>query len=165
MKKYLVILATVIVGFVGFDLAFGQDVYKTEYTKHIVNKILYLTTAKAEFRDTGIYINSPADGKLLITSDGTGNDDITITGTTVFSNRTLLSSAVSDTNAFTAVATADTVVISGVTTTSIFVVSGMYLGGVDQQDVLQWDTRADTLIVYRLAAGESAGKYSWFWLR
>lgn len=39
--------------FVVFDLSFGQDVYKTEYTKHIVTKILYLTTAKAEFYSAG----------------------------------------------------------------------------------------------------------------
>lgn len=44
----------------------------------------FSTTKKLQFRDTGLYVNSPADGKLKISADGTGNDDITISGTTVF---------------------------------------------------------------------------------
>lgn len=42
------------------------------------------TNQKIQFRDTGIYINSGSDGKLTISSDGTGTDDITISGTTVY---------------------------------------------------------------------------------
>lgn len=39
------------------------------------------TTKKLQFRDTGIYIQSPADGKIKISADGTGSDDITLSGT------------------------------------------------------------------------------------
>lgn len=39
------------------------------------------TTQKIQFRDTGIYINSWADGKLTIAADGAGTDDITLSGT------------------------------------------------------------------------------------
>lgn len=39
------------------------------------------TTTKVQFRDTGLYINSGADGKLTISADGSGTDDITISGT------------------------------------------------------------------------------------
>lgn len=38
------------------------------------------TTSKVQFRDTGLYIQSSADGKLLISSDGVGTDDITVSG-------------------------------------------------------------------------------------
>lgn len=41
---------------------------------------------KLEFRDTGIFINSGANGKLTISSDGAGTDDITLTGTLVIDN-------------------------------------------------------------------------------
>jgi hypothetical protein len=36
--------------------------------------------SKIQFRDTGLYIQSGADGKLTIAADGTGNDDITLSG-------------------------------------------------------------------------------------
>ena len=65
------------------------------------------------------------------------------------------------TNVFTTTAAVDTVVITGTTTTDIFIISGKYVAGVDQQDVLQWSCTTDTLFVTRLAAGESAGAYSW----
>lgn len=39
------------------------------------------TNQKIQFRDTGIYINSWADGKLTISADGSGTDDITLSGT------------------------------------------------------------------------------------
>lgn len=39
------------------------------------------TNVKLQFRDTGLYINSGADGKLTISSDGAGTDDITLSGT------------------------------------------------------------------------------------
>lgn len=65
------------------------------------------------------------------------------------------------TNVFTTTAAVDTVVITGTTTTDIFIISGKYVAGVDQQDVLQWRAVTDTLFVTRLAAGESAGAYSW----
>lgn len=41
---------------------------------------LVSSTNKIQFYDTGIYINSSADGKLVISSDGAGVDDITIAG-------------------------------------------------------------------------------------
>jgi len=44
------------------------------------NDFLILSNKKIQFRDTGIFINSSADGKLVISSDGAGADDITLTG-------------------------------------------------------------------------------------
>lgn len=38
------------------------------------------TDKKLQFRDTGLFIHSSADGKLLISSDGAGQDDITLSG-------------------------------------------------------------------------------------
>ena len=62
---------------------------------------------------------------------------------------------------FTTTAAADTTVISGATTSDVYLISPNYVAGVDQQDVLQWTAKTDTLIVNRLAGGESALKYSW----
>ena len=45
---------------------------------------------KIQFRDTGLYMNSGADGKLTISADGSGADDITLAGTvTVSDNLTM----------------------------------------------------------------------------
>ena len=44
------------------------------------------------FRDSGIYINSGADGKLTIASDGTGADDITLSGSVTFGSTVTLDS-------------------------------------------------------------------------
>ena len=65
------------------------------------------------------------------------------------------------TNVFTTTAAADTVVISGATSSDVYFISPNFVAGVDQQDVLQWTAKTDTLIVNRLASGESALKYSW----
>ena len=43
--------------------------------------ITFATNIKLLFRDAGLYIQSGADGKLTISADGTGTDDITIDGT------------------------------------------------------------------------------------
>lgn len=47
----------------------------------LANDVLAATNKKLQFRDTGIYINSGADGKLTISADGTGKDDISLQGT------------------------------------------------------------------------------------
>lgn len=44
------------------------------------------TDKKIQFRDTGLYINSNADGKLTISADGTGEDDLTLSCTTTASD-------------------------------------------------------------------------------
>jgi len=54
--------------------------------------ILIETTDKLEFRDTGIYINSGADGKMTISADGTGADDLTVACTTTASDNITVSS-------------------------------------------------------------------------
>lgn len=62
---------------------------------------------------------------------------------------------------FTTTATADTTVISGATSSDVYFISGQYTAGVDQQDVLQWTAKTDTLIVTRMSSGESDLGYSW----
>src|SRR3990167_6742607 len=42
--------------------------------------MLFTSGNKVLFRDAGLYINSGADGKLTISADGTGTDDITLAG-------------------------------------------------------------------------------------
>lgn len=65
------------------------------------------------------------------------------------------------TNVFATTAAADTVVVTGTTTDDVFLVSPIYVAGVDQQDVLEVTVKTDTLIINRIAAGESALKYGW----
>lgn len=65
------------------------------------------------------------------------------------------------TNVFTTTAVADTVIISGATTSDVYFISPKYTAGVDQQDILQWRAKTDTLIVTRMADGESALEYGW----
>lgn len=134
---------------------------QSRYLAPVSNQALFLKGLKAYsdqelyFRDTGIYIESSADGQLDIVSDGTIN----------ISGRLVNTASVADTNVFTTTAETDTVTIAGVTTSSIFVVSGMFTSAVDQQDVLQWEAIDGALVVHRLAAGETGLKYSWHWLR
>lgn len=71
------------------------------------------------------------------------------------------SAATCGVDTFTTTATADTVEISGALATDLYLVTGRG-GSVDQQDVLQVEAKADTLIVHRLAAGKSALSYNWF---
>lgn len=120
--------------------------------------------------------------RLVLGSGNYGTDpnttaDITLQNDEYISNVTdgtlLLSAATLDvngtvagTNVFTTTAAADTVVIAGTLSTDIFIVSGVRTSGtVDQQDVLQAYAKTDTLIVIRLASGESALKYNWVRLR
>jgi hypothetical protein len=46
----------------------------------ISDTITLATDKKLQFRDTGLFIHSNADGKITLSSDGVGADDITITG-------------------------------------------------------------------------------------
>jgi hypothetical protein len=62
---------------------------------------------------------------------------------------------------FTTTAEADTVEISGALATDLYLVTGRG-GSVDQQDVLQVEAKADTLIVHRLSGGASGLVYNWF---
>lgn len=48
--------------------------------------LLMTSTNRIYFRDSGINIYSSADGKLTITSDGTGSDDVIFSGTVQFGN-------------------------------------------------------------------------------
>jgi hypothetical protein len=57
---------------------------------------------KLQFRDTGIFIHSTADGKLLISSDGAGTDAITFTGKTTHTNDTVFSGDITKDVALTA---------------------------------------------------------------
>ena len=53
----------------------------TTVTSGVINDDLTMTAAKKiQFRDAGLFINSGADGQLTISSDGAGNDDITLAG-------------------------------------------------------------------------------------
>ena len=66
---------------------------------------------------------------------------------------------------FTTTAVTDSVVISGATTDDIYFVTGNLTSAIDQQDILQWQALTDTLVVHRMASGESALKYGWIRIR
>ena len=94
------------------------------------------------------YISNATDGVLELNAQ-TLNVNATVAGTDVF----------------TTTAAADTVVVSGTLNTDIFVVSGVFTSAIDQQDILRVTAKTDTLIVSRMASGESALKYNWIRLR
>jgi len=73
------------------NVTFGTD-------KGFASDVLIDTDKKIEFRDSGIYINSGTDGKLTISADGTGNDDITLSGTVVVGGGVALAHISKDTN-------------------------------------------------------------------
>ena len=147
MKKTLIIgvlllivtLGFVMAGVTNFDrLVLGSSNYGTDPN----------TTADITFQNDE-YISNATDGTLEINA-ATINVNATVAGSNVFATT----------------ATADTVVISGTLSTDYFLVTGVYTSGtVDQQDVLQAYAKTDTLIVIRLASGESALKYNWLRLR
>lgn len=62
-----------------------------EVTKQINQSLTLWDNKKLLFRDSGIFMHSNVDGKLLISSDGTGTDDITFSGTVTFNNDAVFS--------------------------------------------------------------------------
>lgn len=112
------------------------------------------------FFDTGNYIYASADGKMAYVADGTSTDDHTFTGTVTISDEVTLASTVAGVDTFTTTAAADTVLISGAAATDHYFLTAKG-GSVDQQDVLQAEAKADTLIVHRLASGASGLVYNW----
>jgi len=76
--------------------------------------VTLLTDKKLQFRDDGIYIHSGADGKLTIAADGSGTDDITLSGTVTLDAALALVAA-----GFTMAAIARTATVTGATTGTI----------------------------------------------
>lgn len=134
-----ILFGFVLAGATNFDrLVLGSGNYSTDPN----------TTADITLQNDE-YISNVTDGTLLLSAA-----TLDVNGT------------VAGTNVFTTTAAADTVVIAGTLSTDIFIVSGVRTSGtVDQQDVLQAYAKTDTLIVIRLASGESALKYNWVRLR
>jgi len=77
------------------DLGSGDDTINigsgSGDTVNIKENATFATSKKLYFRDTGLYINSGADGKLTISADGTGADDITLDGTVTASDHITVS--------------------------------------------------------------------------
>jgi hypothetical protein len=88
-------------------------------------------------------------------------NSITISGNSALTTLSLDSLVSIGVDAFTTTATTDSVVISGATTDDIYFVTGNLTSAIDQQDILQWQALTDTLVVHRMASGESALKYAW----
>lgn len=88
----------------------------------ISDDILMATNKKVQFRDTGIYLNSGADGKLTISADGTGADDITLSGTVTVADTLTMAAAKAvalSAAGFTMAAIARTATADGTTTGTI----------------------------------------------
>lgn len=66
---------------------------------------LLSTTTQLQFRDSGIYINSNADGKMTISADGTGTDDITIAGSVTANDGITFSGTITNALMFSGVTT------------------------------------------------------------
>lgn len=77
------------------------------------------TDKKIQLRDTGNYIQSPADGKVLISADGAGADDITLSGTVTITDTLTMAAAKAialSAAGFTMAAIARTATADGLTT-------------------------------------------------
>jgi len=77
------------------DLGSGNDTINigsgSGDTVNVKENATFATSKKLYFRDTGLYVNSGADGKLTISADGTGTDDITLSGTVTASDHITVS--------------------------------------------------------------------------
>lgn len=49
-------------------------------SKKIEETITFITNKKLQFRDSGIYLNSPSDGKLMVSADSGNTDSVEISG-------------------------------------------------------------------------------------
>lgn len=114
--------------------------------------LIFAGVANAQYYANDYKLTAPS-----ITFQG----NTTITGTLTTSGAIALPSTVVGENAFTTTAETDTVVISGALATDTYFISGQFTSAIDQQDILQWEAIAGKLVVHRMAAGESALKYSW----
>jgi len=76
-----------------------------DYGLYIANKvgvaIFIADTNKIEFYDTGVYIQASADNKLKLSADGTGADDITLSGTLTLDDQITAACTHSSAAAFT----------------------------------------------------------------
>lgn len=64
----------------------GSDTVTVNATTTVATVLTFGTTTKLQFRDTGLFIHSNTDGKILYSSDGSGADDHTFSGTVTFSD-------------------------------------------------------------------------------
>jgi len=100
-----------------------------EIHKRLEDTVTVVTDKKVQFRDTGIYLQSNADGKLTISSDGTGTDDITISGTTTFDAAATFSSDLTINGSLTfGDAAIDTLIIKGRVSTMTAAGSAISIG-------------------------------------
>ena len=120
--------------------------------------ILFLVSGFILGQNASTFTNVAITGTAVIT--GTTTVGALTAGNITATSITLSEDSYVGSDVFTTTATADTVVISGALATDIYFVNGIG-GSVDQQDVLQVEAKADTLIVHRLAAGASALEYNW----
>jgi hypothetical protein len=120
--------------------------------------LIFAGVASAQYYPHGYKLEAPTIGLRGVTTV-TGNT--TITGTLTTTGAVLLPSTVVGENVFTTTAETDTVVIAGALATDTYFISGQFTSAVDQQDILQWQALDGKLVVHRMAAGESALKYSW----
>jgi hypothetical protein len=102
-------------GFTDVAISGNLTVGGTTVTSGVIDDTITLATnKKVQFRDTGLFINSGADGKLTISSDGVGTDDITLSGTVTLDAALALAAA-----GFTMAAIARTATADGTTTGTI----------------------------------------------
>ena len=117
--------------------------------RQIGETITVYSSKKIQFRDTGIFIQSSADGKLLISADGGGADDITLSGGVTIAGDLFVTGDFIFGNAIT-----DTLTVEGATQFNYTVTVGVDDTGWDVQFFgatagahLLWDESADSLLL------------------
>ena len=113
----------------------------------------FASDQKLNFRDSGIYINSPADGKIKISADGTGTDDITLGGTITVSDDAIFNGTISAGDNIT-ITDAKNIIVGTTTGTKIGTSTSQKIGFFNATPVVQ---QATTGTITGHTAGSGAG--------
>ena len=88
----LMVDGTEIANFNASSITWNVSPLTLSYPLTHTDAVTMATDKKMLFRDSGIYINSGADGKVTISADGAGADDITMAGTVTASDNITVAS-------------------------------------------------------------------------
>lgn len=141
------------------DLSKGNKMKKLIFLLVFIGFSFVMNAQNSNFTNIVASGDITAGDDISVTDDATIGGDATVTGA-VTAGTLALGTTVVGQDTFTTTAEADTVLISGALATDFYLLTGCG-GSVDQQDVLQAEAKADTLIVHRLASGASGLVYNW----
>lgn len=116
--------------------------------QQLTDDLTVATNKKIQFRDTGIFLQSGADGKLTISADGSGADDISLAGTVTLN--ALLTLAANGLSQLSFPTTSRSATSDGSGTGTIADGTGFVVAGVDtgNNDILVLPTPTPGTVVF-----------------